>query len=178
MESTRTRFINGDEAIQHFMAMSKHDMGRYRHRSILKVWPGQFLGVYCYEKGAINPTIRGKLRVVDIGSDSKSGSEVKIINMMTGQMMNIGHIPTTVSGHDVGVAVPPRPYFERTIKEMPNGSLSYGTCTGLMLFHLNNLSWKTEGQDCVENWMYLPDKFTDEGAWERELARFMKEVRF
>ena len=166
-------FINGDEAHEHFNQLSRLDLKGFKNKSMLKVWPGMALVIYRHSEAQINPTLLAKLKVLELGFD-EAGARAKLINLMTGQYFTVDHVPSLIPGFDIALCFPHRPRFERTIYIRENGSASYGTCAGLLVYHRNALNWSVAGQDCLESWMTIGDQFTDEGAFNREVENLVK----
>lgn len=161
-----SKFINDKEAVQHFIAKSRHtrvDPGC--SWDYMKVWMGQMLGVYYKDlDGAYRIQARYKVVSVTFGS---TGGAIKIINTSTCQSQDITHMPMRLLGSSLAVSVPPRTSFERTIRVDEGGGLTYGVCAGLLVFD--------EGSpERLEFWPKVRSLFPTEEAFEAEVNRMSR----
>lgn len=172
-----SRFINRDEAAELLFNLSRHDYSKFRHKRVMKIWPGQFWGVYRYEENAVDPVILAKIRVMDISMGS-NGASCQLLNCRSNQPYTIGHVPTMLAGFDIGVCFPQRVTIERTIKciDFPDTEqerkIMLGVSTGLLFIHRSDPERGEIDMDLADPWVGLRHKFTDEGAYFRALESY------
>ena len=172
-----TKFVNGEEALRHFMAQGKCgiDIAQYQHRDLQKIWSGQIMGVYRYDPGKLSPTIQAKLKVIDIGYNS-SGAFTKILNLTTGQTQDIRYIPQKLFGYDVAAYMPNRIMIERTIQERSDNTTAYGTRAGLVVMHRTDPCSNVHSMDIVESWYQIRNRFEHSAAFDKELRNLQRKV--
>jgi hypothetical protein len=168
------KFLAGEEADQHFASLSRHNIADLKHRMMIKLWPGQYLGVYRHEEGDLNPTLQAKIRVIDITSDG-DGMLAKLLDCATGRLGLIRHAPTQVFSHNVGVHFPHKTFYERTVK-VPDagggGRPIYNIAVGVWVLQEAAPSWKATGVDCLDIWQNIERLFSDEAALAAALTDF------
>ena len=163
-----SRFINNEEAVQHFIEKSKHtrvDPACSWHCE--KVWMGQMLGTYYKDVGGVYH-ITGRYKVVGVSFGSTGGA-IKIINTLTYQSQDITHYPMRLLGSLVAVSVPPRTAFERTIRATTDGSLSYGVCASLLVFDEGH-------EEKLAFWPVIKSLFPTTGAFDAAVNRLERKV--
>lgn len=124
------KFLNGDAAEDYLFSLSKAELSMLENRTVLKLWPGQFL-FGCRRLSTGKPVAIQKFRVVDISADQQ-GALVKLIDMETGKLCNITHVPRLVGDCEVGAFIPQRMTLERTLRQLPDGKVSQGICTNVI----------------------------------------------
>jgi len=168
------KFLSGEEAAQHFRELSHHNLTELKHRATIKLWPGQYLGVYRHEEGDLNPKLLAKVRVIDITSDN-DGLLAKLLDCSTGRIGLVRHAPVQVFSHNVAVCFPQKTFYERTVKVPENGTPGkpiYNIAAGLWIIQRAAPSWKTTGVDCMDIWQNIERLFSDDAALAHALGEF------
>ena len=167
----QSKFLSGIEGAQHLLAQSRYNFKSFRHTQIVKIWPGQYFGIYRYDDDAVNPIILAKTKIINIGADD-NGVNVQMIDCKTNDLYRFSHVPSLACGYEIGVGVPQRAYIERTIKQIENGAVYYGVSTGMLLIHRSDPDDCEADVDYISDWFQLRRKFTDDAAFQKEADKF------
>lgn len=172
------RFINGDDAIWHIAKSQgcEHKREDFSGPAPLRVWAGMMLGVFHYDPEVVEPIVTGKYKVIEIGFGNQGGM-VKIQNLLTYQIQSITNMPSTLHGSGVVLCMPPRTAFERSIQEMTDNTIVYGTSTTMLVLMRD---WDTLPKDTIkeilEPWPVIRERFSDAGAFNNEVLRMQRRI--
>jgi hypothetical protein len=123
--------------------------------------------------------IQTKAKVIDIGFNNSIGGYIDLLSMTTGQTQRITHVPQEVFGHAVAACVPNRLMVERTIQERGDGTTSYGTRTGMMVFHEEDPYKASElgvPSDVLESWFEVRNRFPHDAAFNAAIRKLQGRV--
>lgn len=170
------RFINGNEGLEVFNGMSDIDYQTYRAASNVKIWVGSYLGVYKYIDSEIDPILVDKLKMVHL-EVRRTGPLGLLISMITGAVTEVSCIPRLVTNLDIAVRFPQRTYFEKTVQEYSEDDYAMGLSACIVAMQKSGNRMPVTDHLYMELWGNVRNRFTDHGAFEREVSRLKGEIR-
>lgn len=174
--TTFPKFINGEAGQQVFAKRSKVDMSRYPVRTMLKSWLGACYGIYQYEDNQLNPTLLDKLKLVHV-EVGRFGPVGLLISMVDGSCTEVTCIPCLhKNGHEVVLSFPQRTYFEKTVMDYGNCDLSMGISCCLQIYHKQRPDLTSTYVPFMDLWGNVKNRFTDDNAFIKEVARLKEKV--
>ncbi len=170
------RFVNGKEGLEVFNGMSDIECQAYPYSNNVKVWVGAYLGVYKYVDDDVNPTIIDKVKMVHL-EVRRTGPLGLLVSMVTGAVTEVTCVPKQLTYHDLAVRFPQRTYFEKTVQEYSEEDYSMGLSACIVSMQKTRNDLAIPSHQYIELWGNVRNRFTDAGAFDRDVCRLKKEVR-
>lgn len=161
--AVESKFLNGAEGSNHLISLARYNFSSFRHKQIVKIWPGQYFAVYRYDDCGVDPIIQAKIKILGF-TLSEEGLCCQMIDCKTNTLYRVGNVPTLACGYEVGVAIPQRVSLERTIKQVGSAT-HYGLAAGMLVMHRKDPDNTDFDVDLLSDWYFLKSRFTDDGAW-------------